>query len=199
MNRRLGRAREEVCDNYVLREGDAADYAETLLTISERFRSLRTQPAILGLSDPHWRLEDRVAGLLDSRRSIMVRMHRISLGLVIGLFAAAAVTVAGIRLLRADPPPAPPAEGRKAAPPQTGEAGLPEPSRPKTPPYLPQLPTEVQIEELVRGPKPVNSGPPVQRRPVNKRVGDFPQKTDLSWPESAQAAVYRAIGTPRLP
>ena len=34
--------------------------------------------------------------------------------------------------------------------------------------------------------------PTVQRRAVNKRIGDFPEKTDLSTPESAQAAWNRA-------
>jgi len=45
VNRWLAGAREEVCDNYVLRQGDAPSYAETLLTISEMFRCVRMPPA----------------------------------------------------------------------------------------------------------------------------------------------------------
>ena len=100
-----------------------AAYAETLLAISERFRSIQPQPAMLGLCHPHVRLEQRVAGLLDPRRNVMVRMHRVAMGLVVGVFAAAAVTVAGTRLLRAEPPAATPAatpaaKARQATPPE---------------------------------------------------------------------------------
>jgi len=36
--------------------------------------------------------------------------------------------------------------------------------------------------------------PLIETRVINKRVGDFPEKTDLSTPEAAQAAWYRASG-----
>ena len=55
-----GPAREEVCDDYVLRTGDAPAYARTLLTLAEgggRFFAVAP-----GLIDPNWKLEDRVAG-----------------------------------------------------------------------------------------------------------------------------------------
>jgi hypothetical protein len=39
----------------------------------------------------------------------------------------------------------------------------------------------------------VNSSPPVERRAVNKLIKDFPEKTDLSTPESALAALSRSI------
>jgi beta-lactamase regulating signal transducer with metallopeptidase domain len=73
LNRRLSRAREEVCDDYVLRAGDAPAYARTLLILSENGgRALLAAP---GLIDPNWKLEDRVAGLLDPRRIPMTRVH----------------------------------------------------------------------------------------------------------------------------
>jgi len=112
LNRRLAVAREEVCDNYVLREGDAPSYAETLLAISQRFFSKPARPAALGLFHPYRRLERRVAELLDPRRNVMVRTHRVASAILAAMFATAVIVVACTRLLHAEPPalPAPPVD-----------------------------------------------------------------------------------------
>jgi beta-lactamase regulating signal transducer with metallopeptidase domain len=87
LNRRLARAREEVCDDYVLRAGDAPGYARTLLMLSEI--GSRVPLAAPGLIDPNWKLEDRVAGLLDPRRSPMTRVYPLTFAcLAAGLLAA---------------------------------------------------------------------------------------------------------------
>ena len=96
--------REEVCDNYVLRQGDAPSYAETLLEISQRFLSKRPQPAALGLFHPYGRLERRVAELLNPRRNVMVRVHRVAFAVLAALFSSAVIVVACTRLLQAEPP-----------------------------------------------------------------------------------------------
>ena len=116
LNRRLARAREEVCDNYVLRQDDAPSYAETLLFISQTLTSHRLRPAALGLLHPRWRLEQRVAGLLDARRNVMVRNHRATLAVLSALFLTTLVVVAGTRLSQAepaDPPALPPPTAEK--------------------------------------------------------------------------------------
>ena len=69
LNRALDRAREELCDNAVIRERDPASYAHTLLVVAQQVgvrNDSLTQWAtsVLGQGE----LERRVAGLLDRRR-----------------------------------------------------------------------------------------------------------------------------------
>ncbi|MFZ5831370.1 MAG: M56 family metallopeptidase [Planctomycetota bacterium] len=95
----LTRAREELCDNFVLREGDAARYARTLLTISERAAGAPLVVSALGILDPWPRLEHRVAGLLDARRERTTRLSRGLLCLAGALSVVALIGIGGVRLV----------------------------------------------------------------------------------------------------
>jgi len=74
LNRQLARAREEVCDNYVLTTTDAPSYSRTLLRLVELVETARPLPEAVGLFTSCWKLERRVAGLLDERRSRVIRL-----------------------------------------------------------------------------------------------------------------------------
>ena len=65
----LSRAREELCDNLVLRDYAACDYASSLVELAERCLPSKQLPAF-SLFPAKWRLEKRVDDLLDGRRDL---------------------------------------------------------------------------------------------------------------------------------
>ena len=131
LNRELGRAREEVCDNHVLAgqpdPAEARGYARALLALAESMREAgdgadrrgRNGPRrpltdtplpAIGILGPGWPLEARVAGLLDTRRTVMTRLTLKTRLLAITCCCAVAIAVGGTRILAAaaddDPKPA---------------------------------------------------------------------------------------------
>jgi beta-lactamase regulating signal transducer with metallopeptidase domain len=96
MNRSLSRAREEVCDNYVLRRGDAIGYAQSLLELAEYYARWPTPASTQAIFSPKWKLEDRVAGLLDPHRQSETRFGGVKfLALVALLVAGGSALAAG--------------------------------------------------------------------------------------------------------
>jgi beta-lactamase regulating signal transducer with metallopeptidase domain/Skp family chaperone for outer membrane proteins len=78
LRRGLSRAREEVCDNYVVRRMDRRAYSELLLRLARTWPPRPLAGAGVGLFSTRWRLESRVAALLDERRRTMVRTNRLT-------------------------------------------------------------------------------------------------------------------------
>ena len=68
LNRELAKAREEVCDNFVLAGTEAPDYSRTLLSLAELVQRPEALPGSVGFFTDRWKLEHRVAGLLDTQR-----------------------------------------------------------------------------------------------------------------------------------
>lgn len=91
LNRQIGRAREEVCDNYALQKGGGEDYAQTLLQLAEFIPQCSHVPATAGLIGPKWKLEERIKGILDKRRQIMTHINRLVTGLAAVVFIGIAV------------------------------------------------------------------------------------------------------------
>lgn len=73
-NRCLSRAREEICDNYVLRDSDPVSYSRLLLCVAETKSKQLPYPGMVNWFDRGWKLECRVSGILDDRRKTMTNM-----------------------------------------------------------------------------------------------------------------------------
>ncbi len=82
LDRMLSRAREEICDNYVLNSEQAVNYGETLLQVNSfsanRRQDLQPLHISVGVMGSSWNLESRIRGLLNEGRDKTVRLnHRI--------------------------------------------------------------------------------------------------------------------------
>ncbi len=99
LNRSLSRACEEVCDNYVLQFGDRFRYSRVLVALGGAFEQGVSSLAAVALMSSRWDLTDRITGLLDDRRNVMLRARPLSkfatamllpaIGLTVGLLRSA--------------------------------------------------------------------------------------------------------------
>lgn len=96
LNRELARAREEVCDNYALLGGDRVAYSWTLLEVTESATAPTQLPTAFGLLSSPWKLEDRIAGLLDERRDLMTNLNRRISVLIMAVFLLTSTGFAGL-------------------------------------------------------------------------------------------------------
>ncbi len=98
VNWQLARAREEVCDNYVLSTVAPAEYGETLLRLGQLMPQPRLLLASAGIFNRYWKLENRIAGLLDRRRNAMVRLRPALAAAIFVVALALSLGVAGSRI-----------------------------------------------------------------------------------------------------
>jgi len=76
LNRNLDRAREEVCDNFVLKHTEPAVYAGHLLALAETFFPFPSQMGLLAILGKARGLERRIEDLLDDRRDRSTQVHK---------------------------------------------------------------------------------------------------------------------------
>ncbi len=91
MNRALAVAREETCDNFVLKATSGAGYARTLLDLTQSLGHVRPLALTMGVVPLRWRLEERVRGLLDRGRELSTSPR---LRHVVGVMASLAFVTA---------------------------------------------------------------------------------------------------------
>jgi beta-lactamase regulating signal transducer with metallopeptidase domain len=105
LNRHLSQAREEICDNHVLQSTDAPSYCRTLLQLTQWIQPVPPVPGAVGLFTSRWRLEDRVARLLDHRAGRGTQLRAIDrAGIVaVTLLLISVVSVGTVRLAVASP------------------------------------------------------------------------------------------------
>ncbi len=103
LNRELAKAREEVCDNFVLATLPATAYSRALLSLAQTFRHPQQLPGSVGFFSSNWKLEQRVAGLLDDRRGRRTMLRKRDQAFVFGIAMslAALMCVATISISRA--------------------------------------------------------------------------------------------------
>lgn len=97
LNRQLSRTREEVCDNFAVRASERHHYSRTLVRMSERATVRGPAVPALGLLCPRWSLRERIAGLLDERRSFVLHLGRWQIAAVAGALLVAVTVASGAK------------------------------------------------------------------------------------------------------
>jgi beta-lactamase regulating signal transducer with metallopeptidase domain len=87
-NRLLDSAREDLCDNYVLRVASPGEYSRTLLAIAESFVAEPRELPAPALLRSAGNVEDRVARLLHPRRCVMTRLKSSTAAIIAATFVA---------------------------------------------------------------------------------------------------------------
>jgi beta-lactamase regulating signal transducer with metallopeptidase domain len=136
LNRRLDHAREEVCDNHVLAHADAAEYAETLLTVSQICYPTPRLEGYLTMIPYRHNLERRVAGLLETRRDTATRLPTIQRAAVLTVLVVLLGAIASVGLHSAaaqEKPAAAASPAPEVAKKQTPTAAVDKPGEPVVP------------------------------------------------------------------
>jgi beta-lactamase regulating signal transducer with metallopeptidase domain len=97
VNRELTRAREEVCDNFVLICTAPETYGTTLLRLALLSPAMARYPSAVGMFDGREKLSARIERLLDRKRMVMTRVRFVTALTVLGAFGLFSVLIAATR------------------------------------------------------------------------------------------------------
>jgi TonB family protein len=124
MDKFINRAREEICDNYVLADNDAVTYSEVLLNVSSASFKLRSNKnsiksntqlkrsdthLVLGMFNEDWTLEERIKDLLSDKRETAMRLNSVTSKVIqfsvisVSLFLAACQIEGGVNEVNNSP------------------------------------------------------------------------------------------------
>lgn len=92
-NHFLDRAREEVCDNYVLQFVPSEEYSRTLLLVAQSLTPLPNRWFAPTVIRSPYQLENRIAGLINPRRSIMISLTSTKLAAIAAGFMGSALVL----------------------------------------------------------------------------------------------------------
>jgi WD40 repeat protein/beta-lactamase regulating signal transducer with metallopeptidase domain len=120
LNRELGRAREEVCDNFVLAQQDAIAYGDLLLRLAHRALGTRPIPGTMGILNWKGELEERFARILDPQASRATGISAAARLLFVATFLVAGAGLCGTRFV-AGQAPGKPGGGTEASAPQPSQ------------------------------------------------------------------------------
>lgn len=101
LNHQLARAREEICDNYVLSAVGPVDYGQTLFHVCELMPQQRVLAGSIGMLNVNWKLEDRISDLLDTRRNSTVNIRFAVAGVIAFCAVCLVIFVSGSQLMGA--------------------------------------------------------------------------------------------------
>ena len=82
----FSRAREEISDNYALKEHSSREYAECLINLAEKASLINRMPLSLGMASPHIPIKERILHILSKERIMDTKLKN-STTLLIGLIA----------------------------------------------------------------------------------------------------------------
>jgi len=106
VSQKLSQSREELCDNFVLRHGNAAEFAQTLLDLTERCGRPQVAVSPLGLFSwfgKRWNLERRITDLLNPARDLKLRTERHVVAVIVTVFLSCCVFLGGTQATRQNP------------------------------------------------------------------------------------------------